>query len=100
MVILDGKATSDKIKLEIAQMVKDRVEKLGGDFVKAQNYYAKRCEKTFFEELDEEVEEEKTQGYRIEVSHHIDALYVGDDALRIEMHKVINKVKSRDQQNK
>ena len=43
-------------------------------------------------------EEEKSANYRVEVSHHIDALYVGDDALRIEMHKTINKVKSRDQQ--
>ena len=38
----------------LRQMVKDRVEKLGGDFVKAQNYYAKRFEKTFFEELVED----------------------------------------------
>lgn len=36
--------------------------------------------------------------YKVEVSHHIDALYVGDDSLRIEMHKTINKVKSRQQQ--
>lgn len=36
--------------------------------------------------------------YHVEVSHHIDALYVSDDSLRIEMHKTINKVKTRQQQ--
>lgn len=42
-------------------------------------------------------DEEKSL-YHVEVSHHIDALYVSDDVLRIEMHKTINKVKTREQQ--
>ena len=45
-------------------------------------------------------EETKEKNYQIQVSHHVDALYVGDDALRIEVHKVINKVKSRQDQEK
>ena len=45
-------------------------------------------------------EEIKDKNYQIAVSHHVDALYVGDDALRIEVHKVINKVKTRDDQEK
>lgn len=47
-------------------------------------------------ELNEVVD---TYKFNVEVSHHIDALYVGDDALRIEMHKTINKVTSRAQQS-
>lgn len=45
-------------------------------------------------------EEIKDKNYQIAVSHHVDALYVGDDALRIEVHKVINKVKTREDQEK
>ena len=45
-------------------------------------------------------DEAKEKNYQIQVSHHVDALYVGDDALRIEVHKVINKVKSRQDQEK
>ncbi len=46
----------------------------------------------------EKKDESSNSKYRVEVSHHIDALYVSDDTLRIEMHKTINKVKSRQQE--
>lgn len=44
-------------------------------------------------------EAELTKYYNIQISKHINPLYVEDDDIRISMHKQISKIKSRDQIN-
>ena len=57
--------------------------------------------------LNEAIEEEKgilkeelqNKRFQIDVSRHVSDQYVSDDAIRIEIHKSISKIKSRDQIN-
>lgn len=44
-------------------------------------------------------EEEKIRKYQIDVSRHVEEKYVSDDTIRIDIHKSISKIKSRDQIN-
>ncbi len=61
--------------------------------------YMKLLNEAIQEEKGIQKEEENKRLYQVQVSRHVDEEYVSDDAIRIEIHKSINKIKSRDQIN-
>lgn len=61
--------------------------------------YMKLLNEAIEEEKGLQREEENKRKFQIDVSRHVSEEYVSDDAIRIEIHKSISKIKSRDQIN-
>ena len=61
--------------------------------------YMKLLNEAINEEKGLPKEEDNIRKYHIAVSRHVDAKYVEDDAIRIEIHQSISKIKSREQIN-
>lgn len=61
--------------------------------------YMKLLNEAIKEEKGIQKEEENKRLYNVSISRHVDEKYVDDDSIRIEIHKSINKIKSRDQIN-
>ncbi len=59
--------------------------------------YMKLLNEAIQEEKGLAKEEEKKRLYNLDVSRHVEEDYVSDDSIRIEIHKSINKITSRDQ---
>ena len=61
--------------------------------------YMKLLNEAINEEKGLPKEEDNIRKYHIDVSRHVDEKYVEDDAIRIEIHQSISKIKSREQIN-
>lgn len=59
--------------------------------------YMKLLNEAINEEKGLTKEEPHIRKYQVSISRHIEEDYVGDDAIRIDIHQSINKIKSRDQ---
>ena len=59
--------------------------------------YMKLLNEAINEEKGIAKQEDHLRKYQVSISRHVEENYVGDDAIRIEMHQSINKIKSRDQ---
>ena len=59
--------------------------------------YMKLLNEAIEEEKGIQKQEEQKRLYNLDISRHVEEDYVSDDALRIEIHKSINKISSRDQ---
>ncbi len=59
--------------------------------------YMKLLNEAILEEKGLPKEEPNIRKYQISISRHVDENYVGDDAIRIDIHKEINKISSREQ---
>lgn len=59
--------------------------------------YMKLLNEAIQEEKGLPIEEESIRKYQISISRHVDETYVSDDAIRIDIHKSINKITSRKQ---
>lgn len=61
--------------------------------------YMKLLNEAICEEKGLEKEEPNVRKYNLSISRHVEEEYVGADSIRIDIHKAINKIKSRDQIN-
>lgn len=61
--------------------------------------YMKLLNEAIREEQGLEKEENNIRKYNLSISRHVEEEYVGADSIRIDIHKSINKIKSRDQIN-
>ncbi len=59
--------------------------------------YMKLLNEAINEEKGIHPEEFNIRKYHLDISRHVDEAYVDEDQIRIEIHKSINKIKSRDQ---
>ena len=59
--------------------------------------YMKLLNEAIREEKGLPIEDKNIRKYQISVSRHVDESYVGDDAIRIDIHKSINQITSRKQ---
>ena len=57
----------------------------------------KLLNEAIMEEKGLQKEEPNIRKYHLSVSRHVDEEYVDDDSIRIDIHKSISKIKSRDQ---
>ena len=61
--------------------------------------YMKLLNEAIHEEKGLLKEEPHIRKYQVSISRHVEENYVGDDAIRIDIHQSISKIKSRDQIN-
>ncbi len=59
--------------------------------------YMKLLNEAINEEKGIQPEESNIRKYHLDISRHVDESYVDEDQIRIDIHKSINKIKSRDQ---